>query len=165
MMTAVFACQGWGTFGAYVCISINHVISFTTSQVSSLLAVIIVSGYKSAVLHDDPTKFTHVDSMWRLLIGFGCVPAAIALYFRLTIPETPRFTMDIERNLKQAAEDVDRVLSNQQYVITTEGTVVRIDVPTASRHDFISYFRQWKNLKILIGTCWSWLALDVSPTE
>ena len=39
--------------------------------------------------------------MWRLLIGLGCVPGALALYFRLTIPETPRFTMDIERNVDQ----------------------------------------------------------------
>ena len=30
-----------------------------------------------------------VDKMWRTLIGFGAVPATIALYYRLTIPETP----------------------------------------------------------------------------
>lgn len=30
-----------------------------------------------------------VDKMWRTVIGFGAVPACIALYYRLTIPETP----------------------------------------------------------------------------
>lgn len=44
-----------------------------------------------------------IDRTWRLLLGLGCIPAAIALYFRLTIPETPRYTMDIERNVKQVS--------------------------------------------------------------
>jgi MFS transporter, PHS family, inorganic phosphate transporter len=131
-------------------------------QVSSLVAFVIVSGYKTAVLVDDPTKFTHVDSMWRLLIGLGCVPAAMALYFRMTIAETPRFTMDIERNLDRASLDVNRILSNQQIIITEDGIAQRIDVPQASRRDFISHFSKTKNLRILAGTCLSWFALDVS---
>ena len=47
--------------------------------------------------------------MWRLFIGLGAVPAAVALYFRLTIPETPRFTMDVKRNLDKAAADIRAV--------------------------------------------------------
>lgn len=35
-----------------------------------------------------------VDKMWRTLIGFGAVPGCIALYYRLAIPETPRYTFD-----------------------------------------------------------------------
>lgn len=42
-----------------------------------------------------------IDRAWRILLGLGCIPATLALYFRLTIPETPRFTMDIERNVQQ----------------------------------------------------------------
>jgi hypothetical protein len=38
---------------------------------------------------------SHIDFCWRLLIGLGAVPGAVALYFRLTLPETPRFTMDV----------------------------------------------------------------------
>ncbi|EIN06400.1 phosphate transporter [Punctularia strigosozonata HHB-11173 SS5] len=144
MMTAVVACQGWGTF------------------TSALVAYIIVSGYKSSILHDDPTLFPHVDSMWRLLIGIGCVPAAIALYFRLTIPETPRFTMDIERNLARATADVDRVLSDGAYIITEDAVVQRIDVPQASKRDFIAHFSRWRNLRMLFGTSWSWFALDIA---
>ena len=36
-----------------------------------------------------------VNKMWRVIIGFGAVPDCIALYFRLTIPETPRYTFDV----------------------------------------------------------------------
>ncbi len=39
------------------------------------------------------------------VIGFGAVPACCALYFRLTIPETPRFQFDVKRDVEQAAAD------------------------------------------------------------
>lgn len=103
-----------------------------------------------------------VDYMWRLLIGLGCVPGVIALYFRLTIPETPRFTMDIERNVAQAASDIENVLTTGKYVVDEDAPVLRVKAPKASRADFAAYFGQWKNMKILIGTAYSWFALDVS---
>ena len=99
--------------------------------------------------------------MWRLLIGLGCVPGAVALYFRLTIPETPRFTMDIERNLDQAAVDIDNVVVGQERIIDEDATIQRIQVPKASWADFRAHFGQLKNFKILFGTCYSWFALDV----
>ena len=91
----------------------------------------------------------------------GCVPAAIALYFRLTIPESPRFTMDIERNVKQALNDIETFLSTGGYRFDPDSIVVRVMAPKASRHDFIGYFSDWDNLKILLGCCWSWFAIDV----
>ena len=99
--------------------------------------------------------------MWRLLIGLGCVPACIALYFRLTIPETPRFTMDIERNVQQAASDVENFLTNGTFVVDPDAVVQRAVAPKATRRDFFAYFSKWENGKVLIGTCWSWFALDV----
>ncbi|KAG6852628.1 hypothetical protein C0991_010325 [Blastosporella zonata] len=146
MMTAVFASQGWGNFAA------------------ALVAFIIVSAYKDAILNDpsidDPV---HVDYMWRLLIGLGCVPGAIALYFRLTIPETPRFTLDIERNVQQAADDIHRVLTgSENSTVDPDAPVQRSDAPKASWADFRRHFGQWRNMKILIGTAWSWFALDIA---
>jgi PHS family inorganic phosphate transporter-like MFS transporter len=35
------------------------------------------------------------------------VPACIALYYRLTIPETPRYTFDVARDTEKAKEDVE----------------------------------------------------------
>ncbi|KAJ7691528.1 major facilitator superfamily domain-containing protein [Mycena rosella] len=133
MMTAVFAAQGWGNFAASLC------------------ATVITILFRSAMEKDFPTAvagLNHVDYMWRLLIGLGCVPAALALYFRLTIPETPRFTMDIQRNVEHRAQPV-RVLH-------------RANAPTATRRDFLHYFGQWQNLRVLIGTAYSWFAIDVA---
>ena len=100
--------------------------------------------------------------MWRILIGLGCVPGAIALYFRLTIPETPRFTMDVERNVKQATQDVENFLTTGSYYVDPDAVIERAQAPKASRHDFISYFSKWENGRLLLGTAYSWFALDIA---
>ena len=105
---------------------------------------------------------THVDYMWRLLIGLGCVPGAIALYFRLTIPETPRFTMDVERNVKQAAQDVENFLTTGSYYVDPDAVYERHTAPKATRHDFSSYFSKRENFLLLFGTAYSWFALDIA---
>lgn len=127
------------------------------------MGLIIVSAYKDTLLHDDPNHLVHIDAMWRLLIGLGCVPGAIALYYRLTIPETPRFTMDVERNVTQASEDVEMFLSTGTFYIDKDKGVRRVAAPKATKRDFRRYFSKWENKKVLIGTCWSWFAVDVSP--
>ena len=102
-----------------------------------------------------------MDYCWRLLIGFGCVPGCIALYFRLTISETPRFTLDIERNMTQALQDVDQAVKGTQAAPDNSLVTHKVEVPKASWADFRHHFGQWKNGKVLLGTAWSWFALDV----
>ena len=123
--------------------------------------MIIVAAYKSAILHDSNAAHpAHVDYMWRILIGLGCVPGVVALYFRLTITETPRFTMDIERNIIQAAADVEHVVGGSSVVIDPDAPIQRANAPKASWADFRHHFGKWENLKLLIGCAWSWFALD-----
>ncbi|KZO99324.1 phosphate permease [Calocera viscosa TUFC12733] len=141
MMCAVFAMQGFGNFAAAV------------------VATVVVVAYKPYILSSGAEA---VDYTWRLLIGLGCVPAVIALYFRLTIPETPRYTMDIERNVVQATSDVEQFLENKPYHADPDAIVQRVQAPRASRRDFIAYFSQWKNGKVLLGTAYSWFALDIA---
>ncbi|KAJ7659925.1 inorganic phosphate transporter [Mycena rosella] len=147
MMTAVFAAQGWGNFSVH-----------RRRPVGFILTV----AYKPLILSDPVGQPNHVDYMWRILIGLGCVPGVIALYFRLTIPETPRFTMDIERNVLQAADDIDNVLTTGQFNTDADAVVQRADAPRASRRDFAAHFGKWENMKVLIGTSYSWFALDIA---
>ena len=77
MMGAVFAMQG---IGQLVC---AFVMLFVTLGFKDQLKV------SPGVAHCDGYCAVAVDKMWRTLIGFGAVPATIALYYRLTIPETP----------------------------------------------------------------------------
>jgi MFS transporter, PHS family, inorganic phosphate transporter len=128
---------------------------------AALVGMIIVAAYKNKLIHDKTSNFHTIDAMWRLLIGIGCVPGCIALYFRLTIPETPRFTMDIERNIHQASHDITNVLTTGNSAVDPDAVVQRAQAPKASWSDFVHYFSQWKNGKILLGTAYSWFALDV----
>ena len=137
--------------------------------VSTLVALLTVTSFKHAILQDSPTSLERIDYCWRILIGVGCVPGVVALYFRLTIPETPRFTMDIERNVKQACRNIEAVLSANGVApgvwrVDPEASKERTDAPKASIGDFIQYFGRWKNARVLIGTSYSWFALDVSTS-
>lgn len=143
-MTAVFAFQGWGQFTA------------------ALVSLIVVSAFKNSIIHDNFALPKHIDYCWRLLIGLGCVPGCVALYFRLTIPETPRFTMDIERNVQQASQDIENVLTTGDFYIDPDAAVQRVQAPKASRRDFFAHFGKWENGKVLLGTAYSWFALDIA---
>ncbi|KAL1746904.1 major facilitator superfamily domain-containing protein [Schizophyllum fasciatum] len=144
LMTAVFAFQGWGNFCA------------------ALVALIVTAAYKNSILGDDIATMDHVDYCWRILLGLGCVPGCVALYFRLTIPETPRYTMDIERNVQQAADDITNVLTTGKFKHDEDVAMQRAEAPKASWADFRHHFSQWSNLKVLIGAAWSWFALDIA---
>ncbi|KAF8240716.1 phosphate permease [Tricholoma matsutake] len=144
MMAAVFAAQGWGNF------------------TGALVGLILVAAFKNSILHDNPTTLHHVDYLWRILIGLGCIPGCIALYFRLTIPETPRFTMDIERNVQQASEDIQNVLATGTFVVNPDAVIQRAEAPKATWADFRRHFSKWENGKVLLGTAYSWFALDIA---
>ena len=62
-MNAVFSAQGWGTFAA------------------ALVSLIVVAIYKRPI-EGGPVDVPDVDRCWRILIGVGCVPALLGLYFR-----------------------------------------------------------------------------------
>ena len=94
MMGSVFAMQGIGQFTA------------------AMVALCVTTGFKESLLTAknvaacDGVCLLAVDKMWRVIIGFGAVPGCIALYFRLTIPETPRYTFDVARDTEKVVEDV-----------------------------------------------------------
>ncbi|PQE24769.1 Repressible high-affinity phosphate permease protein [Rutstroemia sp. NJR-2017a BVV2] len=157
MMGAVFAMQGFGQFGA------------------GLVMLIITAGFKESLLTAKSYATCQgvcglaVDKMWRILIGFGAVPGCIALYYRLTIPETPRYTFDVARDVEKAGNDVIAYMSGKAEGHPDEVARIKalqagktMAVPKASWNDFIAYYSKWKNGKILFGTAGSWFLLDVA---
>ncbi|KAK9852961.1 hypothetical protein MYU51_007463 [Penicillium brevicompactum] len=158
MMGAVFAMQGLGQFAA------------------AMVALIVTAGFKETLLNaSDAGHCTGecalaVDKMWRVVIGIGCVPAVFALYFRLTIPETPRFTFDVTRDHIKAESDVGAYLKGRSGfpIATTRGNTVMSSekddsrLPKASWSDFRRHYSQWKHGKVLLGTAASWFFLDVA---
>ncbi|KAK7423848.1 acid phosphatase pho5 [Neonectria magnoliae] len=158
MMGAVFAMQGIGQL------------------VAALVMMFLTLGFKSQLEKaPDVDQCTGscqvaVDKMWRTLVGFGAVPACIALYYRLTIPETPRYTFDVARDVEKADEDVKAYVAgkhegNTDDVVRAEAQKVArqdLQVPKASWRDFCRHYGKLKNFKLLLGTAGSWFCLDVA---
>jgi MFS transporter, PHS family, inorganic phosphate transporter len=158
MMGAVFAMQGIGQFA------------------SAVVAIIAARGFKESL--QTAAKASQcsgvcglaVDKMWRIIIGFGAVPGCIALYYRLTIPETPRYTFDVTRDVEKAKDDVEAYVKGQREGHPDEMRRVSVmleakanlDVPKASWSDFWHHYRQWKHGKVLLGTAGSWFFIDVA---
>lgn len=125
------------------------------------MSTITVTAFRKQILSQPLDNLKAIDQCWRTVIGIGVVPACIALYFRLTIPETPRYTMDIERNIKQASQDVDTYLSSGTYAVDPQHSE-RAALPEASWSDFFSHFSKWGNFRVLLGTMYNWFALDIA---
>ncbi|OJD13446.1 hypothetical protein AJ78_06100 [Emergomyces pasteurianus Ep9510] len=58
---------------------------------------------------DDELCRRTIDSIWRWVIGVGAIPAAIAILFRISIPESPRYTMEVLNRPDEALEDVNEM--------------------------------------------------------
>ncbi|OJJ50631.1 hypothetical protein ASPZODRAFT_56468 [Penicilliopsis zonata CBS 506.65] len=158
MMGSVFAMQGFGQFGA------------------AIMALIVTAGFResletaSSVGKCSGVCQLAVDKMWRVIIGFGAVPACIALYYRLTIPETPRYTFDVARDVVQADEDIRAYMAGKheghpdeiQHAAGLQNQSPELATPKASFSDFVAHYSQWKHGKVLLGTAGSWFFLDVA---
>jgi MFS transporter, PHS family, inorganic phosphate transporter len=166
LMTTAFTAQSWGNLSTHRHFYME-VGNTKLVLALSLVALITVHPCRGSILTDN-NSLEHVDYCWRILIGLGCVPGAIALYFRLTIPETPRFTMDIDRDIQKARTDIENVLgpnggSAAVYWVDPDAVVQRTDASRGSRSDLINYFAQPSNLLLLFGAAYSWFAIDASP--
>ena len=158
MMGSVFAMQGIGQLAA------------------GLIALITAAGFEGSLSSAKTVAVCHgdcklaVDKMWRVIIGFGAVPGCIALYYRLTIPETPRYTFDVARDIEKAAEDTNAYFQGHaegqpdavRQAAVANDTEQRLEIPKAGFRDFVHHYGQWKHGKVLLGTAGSWFFLDVA---
>lgn len=153
MMAAMFAAQGFGSFFA------------------AFVAFIAVKGFESSLQVadcDDDCRLA-LDRAWRIVYGMGILPAVIALFFRLTIPETIRYTLDITRDEKNAARDAVGFMDGVDVEDGRSLLGAHLNLPggyqappKASIRDFRRFFGLWKNGKVLLGTAGSWFLLDVA---
>lgn len=94
IMAAVFSNQGLGQVFA------------------GIVAMICVAGYKDDLIIANKGSECvgrcrkAADQMWRIIVGFGCVPGCIALYYRLTIAESPRYALDVDEH-----DDLEKLLT------------------------------------------------------
>ncbi|KAI0141821.1 phosphate permease [Xylariaceae sp. FL1272] len=158
MMAAVFSMQGIGQLIAAIV------------ALSATAAFYNAFGNAPDVAHCDYTCQTAADRCWRIIIGVGVVPAVFALYYRITIPETPRYTFEVAKDIEKGAADVKAYMASQSEGEVDEIKQARmkkvaapaLNVPSASWADLRDYFSQWKNFKVLLGTTLSWFFLDLA---
>ncbi len=90
---------------------------------------------------------------WRLLLGFGAIPAAGVIYLRSKMPESPRFKAQVQGKAYQA----------QRELATYSGGAV--DTPITATQDaqrmrLGQFLRDRRMLMFLVGTAGCWFLFD-----
>ena len=142
LVAAVFAMQGIGILAA------------------ATVSIVVVSIFKN---HNPGTPYgksvelikgscpPEADFVWRIILAFGAVPAALTMYSRMMMPETPRFTLTVQGDVVKATHDVAKV---------TQTSVDHVEVAPRQRMSTREFVRQW--WKPLLGCSVSWFMLDVA---
>ncbi|OQR80459.1 inorganic phosphate transporter, partial [Thraustotheca clavata] len=120
------------------------------------MAIIVLASFKNTIIDDGTDNLGYC---WRILAGFGAIPALAAVYWRLRIPETPRFTVDVLGDAEQGARNANQFLEGTKH--DNLATVPKPNTTLTFRRAFTSYFCQWKNAKVLIGCAACWFFLDI----
>ncbi|CDH49320.1 phosphate transporter [Lichtheimia corymbifera JMRC:FSU:9682] len=136
MMALIFSMQGIGQLAA------------------AIVTLIVLAAFKGAINAD----VFNLDYVWRICVGLGAVPAVATVYLRFTMPESPRYALDVQRDVEAAAAAKGQVVSEE---LTQQYT--KVDRKERSHWaEFRAYFGQWKHFKVLLGTSLSWFLLDIA---
>jgi MFS family permease len=87
------------------------------------------------------------DLVWRLLLGFGAIPAAAAIYMRSKMPESPRYLAQIAERANGLRPPVETRLAQPLPV-------------GPSRSGIVALLRDRRLLLVLVGTAGSWFFFD-----
>uniref|UniRef100_A0A7N0TMG0 Major facilitator superfamily (MFS) profile domain-containing protein n=1 Tax=Kalanchoe fedtschenkoi TaxID=63787 RepID=A0A7N0TMG0_KALFE len=146
-IAAVFAMQGFGILGGGV---FAIIVSWAFN-----------SRYDAPPYEVDPLGSTvpQADYVWRIVLMFGAIPAALTYYWRMKMPETARFTALVAKNAKQAAADMSKVL--QTDIEAEPQKLEKMAAPGSSFGLFSNEFLKRHGLHLL-GTSSTWLLLDIA---
>ncbi len=92
----------------------------------------------------------NLDVAWRLILGFGAVPALFTIYYRLRLPESPRFSL-ARGAVGEAARTVGSITG---IAVASTGTARPTGVP------FRQILRTYGLL--IFGTAATWFLLDIA---
>ncbi|KOS20454.1 Inorganic phosphate transporter PHO84 [Escovopsis weberi] len=157
LMAAVFAMQGFGQLFASI-VSLIMIVAFKDAYINAPNEAACGEECRAAA-----------DRSWRIIVGIGAIPACFALYYRITIPETPRYTFDIAHDVEKADADIKAYVSKNprtgQQDKNKRGRVFQernLEIPRASWSDVANYLEDWGNFKVLLGTTLSWFFMDLA---
>jgi len=90
---------------------------------------------------------------WRLLLGFGAIPAAAVVYLRSKMPESPRYRASVQGAADQAATELATFTGGE--VAPVRATSRRVE-----RRGIGEFLTDRRMLRLVIGTAGSWFLLD-----
>lgn len=148
-IAAVFAMQGFGimaggVFALIVAAAFDHKYQVPTYEENAKASLVLPA----------------FDYVWRIILMFGAVPAALTYYWRMKMPETARYTALVAKNGKQAASDMSKVL---QVEIEAEEEKVQ-HLAENQNQKFGLFTRQFakRHGLHLLGTTTTWFLLDIA---
>jgi len=62
------------------------------------------------------------DTVWRILLGLGAVPAAAVIYLRTRMPESPRYQIQVRGNAERRPMGLRAFLTDRRWLIMLAGT-------------------------------------------
>ncbi len=86
---------------------------------------------------------------WRVMLGAGAIPAAMVIYLRRKIPETPRYSLLVKGNVAEARRGAG--------VLGTDIGDAQVRAGQSGMSEFFK--RYWKTLIVTAG---SWFLLDMA---
>jgi PHS family inorganic phosphate transporter-like MFS transporter len=89
--------------------------------------------------------------IWRILLAAGAIPAISVYYYRRKMPETPRYTLTVEGNVKETKKVIEHL---------TGSTPSSESASVTGRKRYSEMLRYY--LPIIIGTAVSWFLFDIS---
>ncbi|MBA0857094.1 hypothetical protein Goshw_007370 [Gossypium schwendimanii] len=147
-IAAVFAMQGFGILGGGI--------------VGLIVSAAFDHAYKAPAYSVDAAASTvpQADYVWRIILMFGAIPAALTYYWRMKMPETARFTALVAKKAKQAAADMSKVLNMD--LEAEEDKVIKIS--TDRKNSFGLFSREFlkRHGLHLLGTTTTWFLLDIA---
>ncbi|KAL2628922.1 hypothetical protein R1flu_013608 [Riccia fluitans] len=144
-VAAVFAMQGVGILVA--------------AAVSIIVSSIFDKAFKRPSFEVDPIRSTppQADFVWRIVLMFGAIPAALTFYSRSKMPETARYTALVEQNAEKARRDMEKVL-NQRF----DPAAMAQDEKKEKPYGLFSKEFARRHGKELLGTTTTWFFLDIA---
>ncbi|KAJ1693880.1 hypothetical protein LUZ63_010578 [Rhynchospora breviuscula] len=146
-IAAVFAMQGFGILFAAI--------------ISLIVSASFKNHFHAPSYEKDRVGSTQsqADYVWRIIVMFGSIPAALTYYWRMKMPETARYTALIARNTKKAAADMSSVLQQEivEEVEVVESHVVGGDTWGLFSHQFVK-----RHGVHLLATTSTWFFLDIA---
>ncbi|XP_027116566.2 inorganic phosphate transporter 1-4-like [Coffea eugenioides] len=147
-IAAVFAMQGFGILAG--------------GMVAIIVSAAFKAGFPSPAYKDDALGSTvsEADYVWRIIVMFGAIPAALTYYWRMKMPETARYTALVAKNAKQAASDMSKVL---QVELEAEPEKVEKHAQEPG-NDFGLWSKKFlkRHGLHLLGTATTWFLLDIA---